>query len=401
MLTGTGRCLLDLILPTAGLPSGRPPRRAPSAPVSLHVHRPLLPPCRSAPGTLPKGVRDAQQGGPRRSGCRAAVATAHRPLSPEMLPRLRPFLSPFPSSVIAWSVRCPEQGPVRTGGELAGPPAPCLQGLSVWDTGQPVLGGGPWLTGMSGAPPWLLGPWALPASPWGIPLARCPLGTPRLAWALLGEGEMGRPQVWFLSHEVRLSACGQEGRGSVGLAVRGPWGVGTGLALVLALAGARGDSVLSSPQYKVLSVLPGSGMGIAVSTPSTQKVSARRVGPGAALGGPCSPSFPPWGRRSPTAVSGVGSPGREGGAGGPPQGWGPGLCAGGGSALIHLTFWGSAGTRAGAALSCCARLRGSPTAFPPCQPLVFGAMVHRDEAFETIFSQYVKITAAAASGTDS
>nr|XP_060515432.1 GRAM domain-containing protein 4 [Panthera onca] len=58
-------------------------------------------------------------------------------------------------------------------------------------------------------------------------------------------------------------------------------------------------------KYKVLSVLPGSGMGIAVSTPSTQK------------------------------------------------------------------------------------------------PLVFGAMVHRDEAFETIFSQYMKITAAAASGSDS
>lgn len=35
------------------------------------------------------------------------------------------------------------------------------------------------------------------------------------------------------------------------------------------------------------------------------------------------------------------------------------------------------------------------------QPLVFGAMVHRDEAFETIFSQYVKITSAAASGGDS
>ncbi|XP_069909159.1 GRAM domain-containing protein 4 isoform X5 [Oryctolagus cuniculus] len=58
-------------------------------------------------------------------------------------------------------------------------------------------------------------------------------------------------------------------------------------------------------KYKVLSVLPGSGMGIAVSTPSTQK------------------------------------------------------------------------------------------------PLVFGAMVHRDEAFETIFSQYMKITAAAAAGGDS
>lgn len=66
-----------------------------------------------------------------------------------------------------------------------------------------------------------------------------------------------------------------------------------------------GNGCTLSFQYKVLSVLPGSGMGIAVSTPSTQK------------------------------------------------------------------------------------------------PLVFGAMVHRDEAFETIFSQYVKITSAAASGGDS
>lgn len=38
---------------------------------------------------------------------------------------------------------------------------------------------------------------------------------------------------------------------------------------------------------------------------------------------------------------------------------------------------------------------------PSPQPLVFGAMVHRDEAFETIFSQYLKITAGAASGSDS
>uniref|UniRef100_G1SCW8 GRAM domain containing 4 n=1 Tax=Oryctolagus cuniculus TaxID=9986 RepID=G1SCW8_RABIT len=65
------------------------------------------------------------------------------------------------------------------------------------------------------------------------------------------------------------------------------------------------NPVFLKNKYKVLSVLPGSGMGIAVSTPSTQK------------------------------------------------------------------------------------------------PLVFGAMVHRDEAFETIFSQYMKITAAAAAGGDS
>jgi hypothetical protein len=40
---------------------------------------------------------------------------------------------------------------------------------------------------------------------------------------------------------------------------------------------ARGDDRALVFQYKVLSVLPGSGMGIAVSTPSTQKVSARQV----------------------------------------------------------------------------------------------------------------------------
>ena len=38
---------------------------------------------------------------------------------------------------------------------------------------------------------------------------------------------------------------------------------------------------------------------------------------------------------------------------------------------------------------------------PSRQPLVFGAMVHRDEAFETIFSQYMKITSAAAAGSES
>eukprot|EP00071_Canis_lupus_P046435 XP_022279992.1 GRAM domain-containing protein 4-like [Canis lupus familiaris] len=80
-----------------------------------------------------------------------------------------------------------------------------------------------------------------------------------------------------------------------------PWGQGSGDRRT----GGSLVTVCFVPQYKVLSVLPGSGMGIAESTPSTQK------------------------------------------------------------------------------------------------PLVFGAMVHRDEAFETIFSQYMKITAAAASGSDS
>lgn len=44
-------------------------------------------------------------------------------------------------------------------------------------------------------------------------------------------------------------------------------------------------------QYKVLSVLPGSGMGIAVSTPSTQKVSAWQMTP--PLPRPHAPATPP------------------------------------------------------------------------------------------------------------
>lgn len=45
--------------------------------------------------------------------------------------------------------------------------------------------------------------------------------------------------------------------------------------------------------------------------------------------------------------------------------------------------------------------RGFTGSISSHQPLVFGAMAHRDEAFETILSQYTKITAAAASGSDS
>lgn len=97
-------------------------------------------------------------------------------------------------------------------------------------------------------------------------------------------------------------------------------------------------------------------MGIAVSTPSTQKVSAPRGGP---EHGPLPPPVPSWGSRR---------PGTEG--------------------------WRSrVGGRPGR--------RGLTDGASSRQPLVFGAMVHRDEAFETIFSQYLKITAAAASGSDS
>lgn len=90
-------------------------------------------------------------------------------------------------------------------------------------------------------------------------------------------------------------------------------------------------------------------MGIAVSTPSTQKVGAQRW---------------PW----------------QGAA-----------CARGPEAGGR---WG--GARAVASCPPPWVTEGSA----PRQPLVFGAMVHRDEAFETIFSQYMKIMAAAG-GSDS
>lgn len=141
---------------------------------------------------------------------------------------------------------------------------------------------------------------------------------------------------------------------------RRSWGAGRA---ALTPGEAPGDAPTVCFQYKVLSVLPGSGMGIAVSTPSTQKVSA---------------------------------------------GWGPG---GGGWAGVWL-WLGGAGFWVGAGLPSSGLhglLRHGPGrhGLPPApacslrQPLVFGAMVHRDEAFETIFSQYMKITSAAAAGSDS
>ena len=106
-------------------------------------------------------------------------------------------------------------------------------------------------------------------------------------------------------------------------------------------------------------------MGIAVSTPSTQKVSAPRGGP---EHGPLPPLVPSWGSRRPGGWAQGRRPGTEG--------------------------WRSrVGGRPGR--------RGLTDGASSRQPLVFGAMVHRDEAFETIFSQYLKITAAAASGSDS
>lgn len=90
---------------------------------------------------------------------------------------------------------------------------------------------------------------------------------------------------------------------------------------------------------------------------------------------------------------------------------GPGGLAsvGGGACPWAPTLWGSArtwpgarqGLRVGHLVLRPAWLRGVTHGISTRQPLVFGAMVHRDEAFETIFSQYMKITAAAASGSDS
>lgn len=143
--------------------------------------------------------------------------------------------------------------------------------------------------------------------------------------------------------------------------------------------GARGDRHAVGFQYKVLSVLPGSGMGIAVSTPSTQKVSAGR-GPGRRRRRGAGRGSERRSARLAAGQRGLGSPL-------PPWAGGcrPAQVLGGGGGGSVWTW--PRGHTAGAS--------------PPRQPLVFGAMVHRDEAFETIFSQYMKITAAAASGGDS
>lgn len=94
---------------------------------------------------------------------------------------------------------------------------------------------------------------------------------------------------------------------------------------------------------------------------------------------------------------------------GPPEGRGPGLRVGGGLPSCTRPCGAPLGPGLAPGKACVsghlvltpAWPRGVTTASPPRQPLVFGAMVHRDEAFETIFSQYLKITAAAASGSDS
>lgn len=134
-------------------------------------------------------------------------------------------------------------------------------------------------------------------------------------------------------------------RRSWGVGRRRSWGAGK---VALTPGEPQGDAPAVCFQYKVLSVLPGSGMGIAVSTPSTQKVKVLAGAPEVGVG----------------------------------QGWGSACVA-----WSHVS------------LACVdSRLR---LFAPSRQPLVFGAMVHRDEAFETIFNQYMKITSAAAAGSDS
>lgn len=90
-----------------------------------------------------------------------------------------------------------------------------------------------------------------------------------------------------------------------------------------------------------------------------------------------------------------------------PEGWSLAPGSGGTPVLCtqtHVTAcWPGTGLglRLGPGPSASLAVPCSLVAFLPCQPLVFGAMVHRDEAFETILSQYIKITSAAASGGDS
>lgn len=243
----------------------------------------------------------------------------------------------------------------------------------------------------------LWAPWGDPGLSWALPPCRCVSGAPHGhdrcpppgqacgRWAQGQDGAWG-PVPPRVCSSVRPSASlgsvcssGVSGTGSarvLWLSRPGPvavlpsralwrrrsWGAGRA---ALTPGEAQGDAPTVCFQYKVLSVLPGSGMGIAVSTPSTQKVSA---------------------------------------------GWGPG--GGGWARGVALAGGGGAGFWVGAGLLS-SGLRGLlrhgpgrhglPPA-PACslrQPLVFGAMVHRDEAFETIFSQYMKITSAAAAGSDS
>lgn len=97
-------------------------------------------------------------------------------------------------------------------------------------------------------------------APWGAParLGGCvSRSSAPLTLSVLVLCWLGRPRPVWGSVESTLG-CGEGGPIS---------------------RGARGDRHAVGFQYKVLSVLPGSGMGIAVSTPSTQKVSAGR-GPG-------------------------------------------------------------------------------------------------------------------------
>lgn len=259
--------MLASLLATAGPPFWKASTQSPLGSVSVRVPRRASPTSSRvcAGRSPPDGSGEHGRVGPR-SGPWAPAATAY-------LPRDAP-----PASSVS-SASFPRVWSRGVGGVDARPwrgrrahLLPVSRVSARRTRASPGCGVDPGSLVCQGHPAGCWGPGPSAPPRWGVLLVRCPVGRPCVAWALPGGGGRGRSQVWVLSHKVRLSSCGQEGRGSVGLGVRGPRGMGTGLALVL--GGARGDSVLSSPQYKVLSVLPGSGMGIAVSTPSTQKVSA-------------------------------------------------------------------------------------------------------------------------------
>lgn len=100
----------------------------------------------------------------------------------------------------------------------------------------------------------------------------------RMEWAQVGAQGAHTPGGWaYQLPRHRLSLCPLW----LGSRAHGPteWHLGVGRRQGPIPPGkACGDHMLVF-QYKVLSVLPGSGMGIAVTTPSTQKVSAGQAGP--------------------------------------------------------------------------------------------------------------------------
>lgn len=214
--------------PRQGSPSGRPPRRAPWAPVSVRVPRRASPTSSRvcAGRSPPDGSGEHGRVGPR-SGPWAPGATVY-------LPRDAPPASSVSSASFprVWSrgvggVRVvPGEGPTHAlGGAGRAHLLPVSRVSARRTRASPGCGVDPGSLVCQGHPAGCWGPGPSAPPRWGVPLVRCPVGRPCVAWALPGGGGRGRSQVWVLSHEVRLCSCGQEGRGSTAWC---PWAPGHG-----------------------------------------------------------------------------------------------------------------------------------------------------------------------------